>query len=231
MNFLKKNKPKSSTLVRSMFAIIVFSLILPVVVRSETRKTVTDMIGRQVAIPEKVDKIVTTFKPVTLCVLSLGFQDRIIGIDTHSKRDKLTLAVFPKVATLTGVGSKSAGLNFETIVSLKPDLVILYAQKDGKYLADRLEVMGIASLVILPESFGSIKKSLDIIALAMGQPEKAKKAQEAMDIILEKVEEKIRNVSPEKEKRVILLLPEAFSAPRPATCFRMILCRGRDFST
>jgi iron complex transport system substrate-binding protein len=40
-------------------------------------------------------RIVTSFKPVTLCALALKMQDRLVGVDTSSRKDKLQLAVFP----------------------------------------------------------------------------------------------------------------------------------------
>ncbi len=199
---LTKIKPVFIVVMAVSVVLIINILILPMPCNAKeaAKVTITDMVGRQVTIHENVNKIVTTFKPVTLCILSLGLQDKIIGIDTHSKRDKLTLAVFPKVATLTGVGSKSTGLNFETIVSLKPDLVVLYAQKDGQFLANRLELMGIASLIILPESFESIQKSMEIIAMAVGEPEKAKHVEAVMDGILSQVDERIKTVPASKRK-------------------------------
>ena len=123
-------------------------VLLPMTGWSETR-TCKDMAGRNVTICGDVERIVTTFKPATLSLFSLGLQGKIVGIDTGSKRDRLFQAVLPEVSGLTGVGSKSTGINFETVVSLAPDLVILYAQKDGIELAERLAVMKIPSIIIL----------------------------------------------------------------------------------
>ena len=167
---------------------------------ADTPRAITDMADRRVTLPDKVNRIIPTFKPVTLCLLSLGLQDKIVGIDSHSKRDKLTRAVFPEVAILKGVGSKSTGLNFETIVSLKPDLVVLYAQKDGTVLAHRLETLGIASIIILPESFENVKKSLEVIAMAAGQPERAEKIVKVMDDMLAQVADRIKTIDPAKRK-------------------------------
>ncbi len=167
---------------------------------ADTQRTIMDMAGRRVNLPDKVSRIIPTFKPVTLCLLSLGLQNKIVGIDSHSKRDKLTRAVFPEVSSLKGVGSKSTGLNFETIVSLKPDLVVLYAQKDGTVLAHRLENLGIASIIILPESFENIQKSLEVIAMAAGLPQRAKKAVKVMDDMLAQVKERIKTIPLSKRK-------------------------------
>ncbi len=199
---LKKIKQKPIfTMTAQQLVIILFSLFfIPGNAMTDTPRTITDMAGRRVTLPEKVNRIIPTFKPVTLCLLSLGLQDKIVGIDSHSKRDKLTRAVFPEVATLKGVGSKSTGLNFETIVSLKPDLVVLYAQKDGPVLAHRLETLGIASIIILPESFENVQKSLEVIATAAGLPQRAEKTVKVMDNMLAQVAGRIKTIPLPKRK-------------------------------
>ncbi len=161
---------------------------------------VTDMANRVVIIPHKPKRIVTSFKPATLCLFALGLEKKIVGIDNSSKYDKLHMAIMPEVVNLTGVGSKTSGLNFETIVSLKPDLVILYAQKDGISLASRLKMINIPSIIILPENFHSIKKSLAIIAKAAGIPERAKLIENAMDSVLNLVKKRIKSIPQCKRK-------------------------------
>jgi iron complex transport system substrate-binding protein len=163
-------------------------------------RTLDDMAGRTVTLTGEVNRIVTTFKPSSLCLFSLGLQGKLVGIDTSSKRDRLLKAVMPGLSKVAGVGSKSTGINFETVVALSPDLVILYAQKNGVELADRLAVMGIKSIIILPESFDSVKTSLQIIATAAGVPERAKGVEEIMDGVLQMVEKRVATLSPDHRK-------------------------------
>ena len=158
------------------------------------------MIGREVTIKGGARRIIPTFKPVTLCLLAMGLQDRLAGIDTHSKHDALTRAVFPGVDALTGVGTKSTGINLESLVSLKPDLVILYSQKDALSLAKRLDRMNISSMVILPETLDSIQRAMMLIAKAAGAPERAEKSIAAMDRVMSLVNTRTQGI-PEAEKK------------------------------
>lgn len=139
-------------------------------------RMVTDMAGRTVTVPLPVQRLITTFKPASLCVTALGLQHRLVGIDTDSRRDRLQVAVTPSIAGLPAVGQKSSGLNFEAIISLQPDLVILYAQKDGIVLADRLVDHGVPAIVIVPETMQSLYDTLNLIAAAAGVPQRAEKA-------------------------------------------------------
>lgn len=146
-----------------------------------------DMAGRNVTLDAPAATLVSTFKPATLCITALGLQEKIIGIDTSSKKDRLYQAVFPGAARLTSVGSKDAGINIETIIALNPQMVILYAQKDGLAMAERLEAVNIPSMIILPESMNSIRRALQLIALAAGQTDRAHRVEVLMDTLLSEV--------------------------------------------
>lgn len=163
-------------------------------------RTITDMAGRRVVIKDPVNRIVTTFKPASLCVFSLGLAQKLVGVDNSSRQDLLHLAVFPGIAGVEGVGSKTTGINFETLVSLKPDLVILYAQKEGTTLADRLSAMNIPSIIILPESFDTIKDTLGVIADAAGEPEKSLIVGRCMDEVTKLVAKRVDGLD-EKAKK------------------------------
>ncbi|MCM2285906.1 MAG: ABC transporter substrate-binding protein [Desulfobacula sp.] len=163
-------------------------------------RTLTDMAGRRVVIKDPVNRIVTTFKPASLCVFSLGLAHKLVGVDTSSRQDPLHLAVFPGIAHVSGVGTKSMGINFETLVSLKPDLVILYSQKEGISLADRLAGMNIPSIVILPETFETIKQTLRVIAEAAGDPGKSRYVEDQMDGVTGFVAQRVGTLD-EKERK------------------------------
>jgi iron complex transport system substrate-binding protein len=183
---------KIKNMSRHLFLGIVLLLIPAFLTAAETKtRTLIDMAGRRVIIKDPVDKIVTTFKPASLCVLSLGLAHKLVGIDNSSRLDRMQQAVFPGVVNVTGVGTKTMGINFETLVSLKPDLVILYSQKDGLALADRLNAMKIPSIVIMPETFDSIKQSLRVIALAAGGTDKPLFVEHQMDRVLDVVAQRL----------------------------------------
>ena len=165
-------------------------------------RTVTDMVGRTVTVPEKAHRLVTTFKPASLCVTSLGLQDKLVAIDTDSKKDPMQLAVEPAIADLPAIGQKSTGLNFEAILSVNPDLVILFAQKDGIAIADRFVAHGVAAIVILPEKLDSLYAGLRLIAGAVGVPQKAEKAISACQRVIDLTAERVATI-PDKARKVV----------------------------
>ena len=163
-------------------------------------RVLTDMAGRRVVLETPVETMVTTFKPSSLCVFSLGLAEKLVGVDTSFKRDRLARRIFPSVTDIPGVGNKTKGINFETVAGLKPDLVILYSQKDGLPLAERLAAMNIPSIIILPESFETIKQAMRLIASAAGVSERMAVIEIRMDQLLSKVTERLCDLPPEGKK-------------------------------
>lgn len=171
-------------------------------------RSITDMVGRTVTVSPEARRLVTTFKPASLCVTALGLQDRLVGIDTDSRRDPLQLAVDPGIARLPAVGQKSTGLNFEAILSVDPDLVVLFAQKDGIAIADRLGDHGVAAIVILPEKMQTLYDTLRLIAEAAGAPQQAENAIAECRRVVELVGQRVGAIDADHRTRVY------FSSPR-----------------
>jgi iron complex transport system substrate-binding protein len=122
-------------------------------------------------------------------------------VDTSSIRDRLQQRVYPGITNVTVVGRKATGISFETLVGLQPDVVILYSQKDGRALAERLEKVGIPSLVIVPETYGSIKESMKLIALAAGVEDRMEKIENLMDRMLSLIAERLSGLPEDQKKR------------------------------
>jgi iron complex transport system substrate-binding protein len=74
---------------------------------------------------------------------------------------------------LPSVGSKRKGLNLEQIIEVDSDLVILFPHNEGPDVAERLEEFGIASVIIIPESYKQIEQSTEILGQALGVEKRA----------------------------------------------------------
>lgn len=131
--------------------------------------TVTDQAGRQVRINQPVNRVVTTFIPATIFALCADLGDTLVGASNQDGTASIYEALIDHENPPVLVGNRTAGLSLETIFSLKPDLVIMYGQKDGVRLADRLTSMGIPAIVIMPEGMDRIRKALDILGRASGK--------------------------------------------------------------
>ncbi|GGP55140.1 hypothetical protein GCM10009347_22390 [Shewanella algicola] len=131
-----------------------------------------DQQGREVVLQKPAERIVSTFTPANLFSLSLGLADKLVGIGGMTKNSPfINKQLVNHEASV--VGSRSAGTSLETIIALNPDLVLVFGKKDGYRLADRLTSLGIASLIIQPETFEDAETVIDLLAKATGTQDKA----------------------------------------------------------
>ncbi len=205
------------------FLIAISLCVTPILLPAQEtgKRFITDMTGRRVVITGPVKRVVSTFKPASLCVLSLGFAHTLVGVDNSSRKDPLQQAVWPDIQHLAGVGTKSMGINLETLVSLEPDLVIFYSQNDGLSATEKLTAMGIPCIVILPESFDSILEAMALIAHAMGGSQRISFVRDQMEAVLSLVDNRLADLPVSREKPDTLLPPWDCSELPPGTCFRM----------
>ncbi|WP_372942129.1 ABC transporter substrate-binding protein [Shewanella sp.] len=131
-----------------------------------------DQQGRELVLHKPAERIVTTFTPANLFSLSLGLADKLVGIGGITKHSPFISKQLGHREPLV-IGSRSAGTSLETIIALKPDLVLVFGKKDGYRLADRLTSLGIACLIIQPETFSEAQQVLELLAKATGTQDKA----------------------------------------------------------
>jgi iron complex transport system substrate-binding protein len=137
-------------------------------------------------------------------------------VDSSSRFDPLNLAVAPQLARTTSVGSKSQDISLETVISLRPDLVILYSQKTGIQLAERLQDSGYPSVVILPETFESIEQTLKILARALQCEKRAEKVIQAMHDVQDLAWQRIKDIEKAERKTVYYAGPSGFLTTSPS---------------
>ena len=115
-------------------------------------KTFTDEVGREVVALFPPKKIVSLAPNITEILFSLGLDQEIVGISIHCN--------FPeKVKSRVRVGSYIS-LDFEKIVSLKPDLIIATGAGNTKDMVERLERLGFPTYVIFPKNVEEVIRSV-----------------------------------------------------------------------
>lgn len=128
----------------------------------EPRQThvVTDDLGRRVSLPLKIDRIVSLAPSVTENVFAAGAGDRLVGVTTYCN--------YPEQArTIAKVGDTMSP-NMETIVALKPDLVLVSTASQIEAFTKVLERNGIAVYVTDPKTLDDVLKSLNTFGELFG---------------------------------------------------------------
>jgi iron complex transport system substrate-binding protein len=114
--------------------------------------TFKDEVGREVTFSFPPQKIVSLAPNITEILFDLGLDKEIVGVSIHCN--------FPeKAKTKVQVGSYIS-LDFERVVSLKPNLIIATGAGNTRDMVERLETLGFPTYVIFPKNFNDVLNSI-----------------------------------------------------------------------
>jgi iron complex transport system substrate-binding protein len=182
-----------------IFSLSLFLLLVPVL-KAEAARSFTDMMGREIAVPEEVERVVTTYKSATQFVLALNAGDKLVGVSLKTDKQPLFVNLQPELAELPQVGSKRNGINLETTLNVDPDLVILYPHRDAVETAEKLEEQGVTALIIKPESLTQIRETTELLGKVLKKEKKAEEVLAAYDRIASLTAKTAELAASEKKK-------------------------------
>lgn len=163
--------------------------------------TVKDMAGREVTLEKQPERIVSGYYISSSACIALGLTDKMVGIEDKSTKRPIYKLAAPTLIDLPNVGSAKA-FDLEACIATEPDLVILpMKQKDT---AQTLQEMGIATLLVLPESHEQLIEMFTLIGTATNTVKQAEKLISYYNTKLSAVTELTRDI-PDDEKPVVYL--------------------------
>lgn len=145
---------------------------------NEAKIKIVDQAGRVVEVG-KVERIVSLWPEATRVLFALGVENKIVGLDSDSKKDPILTIAFPdKLKEIPDVGSAVRGtLSLEKLAKLKPDLV--FVRTEDRELADKIQqTLGIPVVCVRMDKFNPPQTSFDIITIigkCVGKEERARK--------------------------------------------------------
>jgi iron complex transport system substrate-binding protein len=134
-----------------------FTAMLALCMMAAHAVVVTDERGVAVDLPQPPKRIVTLLPSLTESVCTLGACDRLVGVDRYSN--------WPD--SVRGLPQMGGGIdpNVESIVALKPDVVLL---AKSSRVTQRLEALGLKVLVLEPKSHADVRRVLDALGQVLG---------------------------------------------------------------
>ncbi|MDD1775824.1 MAG: ABC transporter substrate-binding protein, partial [Candidatus Methanomethylicus sp.] len=122
-------------------------------------------------LPDTVNRVVILQSYWTEIACTIGAADKIVGIG----KDVATSVFIPdNVRNLTNVGSLFTGVNLETIVALKPDVVITdFGYGKAGEIIKSLENVNITVVCLFASSFQDQQNATMIIGKVLNQEQKA----------------------------------------------------------
>ena len=142
-------------------------------------KTITDQLGRHVAVPDKPQRVVSLAPSITEIVFALDQGHRLQGVTTFSDFP-------PEAVKLPKVGSY-VHLDLEKIVALKPDLCIAIKDGNPRVIAQRLESLKIPVYAVDPNNLETIMKTVLEIGTLLNAKDRANQLVQNMDLRIQKV--------------------------------------------
>jgi iron complex transport system substrate-binding protein len=115
-------------------------------------RTVTDDLGHEVRIPVKVERAVSLAPNLTEDVFAVGAGERLVGVTTYCD--------YPESAKKIQKVGDTLNPNIETIVALKPQIVLVSTASQLQAFSEILADNGIAVYVTNPKSLDDILKNL-----------------------------------------------------------------------
>lgn len=157
----------------------------------EAKIKIVDQAGREVEVPAKVERIVSLWPEATRVLFALGVEDKIVGLDSDSKKCPILTRAFPdKLEAVPDAGSAVRGtLNIEKLAELKPDIVFVRAE--DKELADKIQqTLGIPVVCVRMDKFNPPQTTFDIITIigkCVGKDDRAREIKQYLEGKIEKV--------------------------------------------
>lgn len=126
--------------------------------------TIEDQAGRSVVIEEEPKTIVSGYYITTSILISLGQQDKLVGIEAKANTRNIYSLSAEKLLSLPSVGTAKQ-FDLEQCAALNPDIVILPAKLES--VVPSLEELGITAVIVNPESTELMRETVTILSQAL----------------------------------------------------------------
>lgn len=157
---------------------------------ANTAYTVTDSRGKVITFDKAPEKIISLLPSDTEIIYALGDGDKLIAVDTYSN--------YPAAATKKkqmGSGDKTS---IESIIGMKPDLVILGQMAQTQDQFNQLENAGIKVVVTQAGNIADTYKVIEMVGKIVKEDAKATKIVDGMKSDFEKIKNDVKGKTPRK---------------------------------
>jgi len=151
---------------------------------------------------------------------SLEAEDRIVGIPTYMEN---YTAFYPDLSKLATVGGASTP-DSEAIVSLKPDLVIVYGNWAPNLETDLKNVAPVLRLTYRP--FSTTNQDIMILGHVVGNSQQARQLIDFYEKPLDEIKERLSSLSEEQKPRVYLEYSDYRTNSEGSGTHEMLLMAG-----
>jgi iron complex transport system substrate-binding protein len=144
------------------------------------------------------ERIISLSPSITEILYGIGAFDRVVAVSDYCE-------IPPEVEKLPRVGAWM-NTNIEQVASLEPDLIIIN-DAQAPFIQDRLDSLGLASLVVPSQTLADIFEAIETIGRAVSNVDEARALANDTRIVLEGVREKTKDLPRPRVLTVVDRLP------------------------
>ena len=160
---------------------------------------IVDDVGRTVELEKPLERVAVFNKMNVEIVRALGKIDPVVGIDANTAQDE---AYWPELDLNAIAGQKQTELNYEAIVAMNPDAVILPSNGSWEEAEEKLEPFGIPVIVATGWENTNFEPQVRILAAAFGVEEKGQEYIDFCNGPIDLIRERMDSV-PESERKSV----------------------------
>lgn len=171
---------------------------------SSAKISVTDSRGKTIEFDKPAEKIVCLLNSGLNDLYMLGAADRVVGIDEWTYKNEITYNVLSKIDDrIKNKEIPAVDSNMEKIISLNPDVVIIWANDTEKI--NTLESNGIKVVGIQVNNFDEVFTKLKTIAAVVGKEDRAEEIISYTKDTLKSISDKTSSLADKDKKTGIFV--------------------------
>jgi iron complex transport system substrate-binding protein len=170
-------------------------------------RMVTDSSGRQVAVPDRIERVFAAGPPAMVLLYVLA-PDKMIGWPRAPHPDEMPYVApeyrdLPEVGWLTGRGDT---VNLEVLLQSKPDLIFDFGSVRDTYvsLAERVQAQAGIPYLLIDGTFDNTPAAVRLLGEVLGVEEHAERIASYIESTFAEVDAALAEVPPAERPRVYL---------------------------
>jgi|WetSurMetagenome_2_1015567.scaffolds.fasta_scaffold02027_6 iron complex transport system substrate-binding protein len=195
-------------------------LVKEIIKGDEKQISVIDESGKTLTIKEPLNRIVVCHAMFAEVMKSLGADDKIVGIPTYMEN---YTTFYPALSKLPTVGGASTP-DTEAIVSLKPDLVIVYGNWAANLEKDLSSVSPVLRLTYRP--FSTTDQDIMMLGYILGKSQQARELIDFYRKPLTLINERVSSMKEDEKPRVYLEYSDYRTNSEGSGTHEMLLMAG-----
>jgi iron complex transport system substrate-binding protein len=170
-------------------------------------RTVVDSAGRNVEVPEKIEKVFAAGPPASILLYMLAPQKMMGWPDPPRLEERPFIAEpyrdLPVLGRLTGRGGTA---NLEVVLKAAPDLILDFGSVRDTYasLADNVQAQTKIPYILIDGRFEATPKALRLLGEILGLGERAERQAAYVEATFAEIDEVLKDVPVDKRPRVYL---------------------------